>query len=785
MSGAVVFVRDRIVGVIIEDAPRFGSNALRAARAEFFLENSEISQFLGWDGCLHEVHAAASGVLSTGPPGPVVVGQIPQPAPSFQPRPELLTVMTGQSPKTGSPVVFAVSGIRGVGKSQLAAEYARQRLTESWRVVAWVAADDRDALVTGLARIATALQLSEGVKDAGESAMRVRNWLEADGRRCLLVFDDAPSANAVRPFFPAAGQAQIIVTSSHRSVASLGIDVPVQVFTLPQASAFLTARTGLAGEADATAVAEELGCLPLALAQAASVIARRRLGYDIYRQRLAEVSLREYLGQSDEDPYPRGTAEAIILSLNSVGQDSAGGLALRLLEVASLLSSSGTSRAIFSAAAGTSKRSLFSSRRKIRATTNPAMVDRALQALTDASLLTWTVNGESLSAHRLVMRAVRERAAQDGTLWEAARRAVSALEALLPNPGEKLPDPSAGQDLAQQVPPLADQLSRFPSVLDNTIKWQLMKLRNRAAFYYMATGRPADAIAVYEPLVAECERLFGDVEVTLAFRNDLGLAYQDVERNTEAIRLHEHNFDAYRRKYGNTHPATLMTRINLARGYHASGRLAETIGVLEQLLSDLQRKYGKYYLKNPNTLTVRNNLGMAYRETGRFDEAIKLLELNVAERSRILGANDLATLGSRNQLGDTYSDAGRLTDAIELYELNLAEYLRLGHSVHPETLTARDNLGVSYRKNGQLTEAIELLEYNLAEHYVIHGEHYRPTLQARNNLADAYKDAGRLADAIKLYEQNLAACLQVLGTDHSVTQTARENLQRAKETDPK
>ena len=73
----------------------------------------------------------------------------------------------------------------------------------------------------------------------------VRLWLEADGDRCLLVFDDMTDPEAVRPFIPAEGAARVVITSHQES--DLGPPVPVGMFSAEEALDFLAKRTGLDG----------------------------------------------------------------------------------------------------------------------------------------------------------------------------------------------------------------------------------------------------------------------------------------------------------------------------------------------------------------------------------------------------------------------------------------------------------------------------------------------------------------------------------------------------------
>ena len=237
--------------------------------------------------------------------GQVVVGDIPALRPGFQPRPGLMAQLNQASQRP--PVVL--TGSSGVGKTQLAAAYARARLADSWRLIAWVNAQDSETLLAGLAAVAEAAGLSvggtrPGAADAGQA---VRHWLEADGSRRLLVFDGVEDPGLLRPFVPAAGAARVLITVAREPMAELGTRVPVGVFSAEEALALLDGRTGLADEAGASAVAAELGHLPLALDQAAAVIAGQHLGYAAYLAKLRALPAADHLVRredGEEQPPP-------------------------------------------------------------------------------------------------------------------------------------------------------------------------------------------------------------------------------------------------------------------------------------------------------------------------------------------------------------------------------------------------------------------------------------------------------------------------------------------------
>ena len=87
-------------------------------------------------------------------------------------------------------------------------------------------AEDASGVLAGLAAVGAGLGLSAGEGDAVAAGRAVRHRLETGGNRCLLVFDNATHPAVLQPFIPAAGAAQVIITSNQQSMANLGAGVP-------------------------------------------------------------------------------------------------------------------------------------------------------------------------------------------------------------------------------------------------------------------------------------------------------------------------------------------------------------------------------------------------------------------------------------------------------------------------------------------------------------------------------------------------------------------------------
>jgi tetratricopeptide (TPR) repeat protein len=650
-------------------------------------------------------------------PAVAVAGEIPQEPLGFQTRADLLLAIDAPGPGLRVRVVRALTGMRGVGKTHLAAAYARAKLAEGWRLVAWVNAEDQRGVLAGLSEVAAALGLAADTGDAEAVGRAVRHRLEADGERCLLVFDNATDPKLLQPFIPAAGAARVIITSNQQSVASLGPGVPMDVFTEKEALTFLAARTGKPDAAGAQELARELGCLPLALAQAGAVIASQHLSYGTYLERLRRLPTGDLLVAEEAGQYPDGVAAAVQLSLNHVRASDQGEACGAVMDLLAVLSAAGVRRSLIHMAAWIGLPGQDGPLPSLA----PEVADRVLARLAGASLLTFSVDDSSVSAHRLVMRVIRENLASGGSLTavcEAAARllhvqtksrrqsqhedwaATRDLESLA-EPWQNRP---AARDAIQQIMALHEHLARYLGEQEAGLTRTLLELRGWATWCLAELGDSfTQAIKYGQDLVGDCERVLGP-----------------------------------------DHRDTMTSRYNLARAYRLAGRLKEPTALLERALTDSERVLGP---DDPDTLKYRNSLAYTYRLDddlpGRLEKAIPLLERTLTDSERVLGPDHPETLKYRNSLASAYRDAGRLEEAIALFEGTLAARERVLGPDHRDTMYSRNDLASAYRDAGRLQEAIALFEGTLAARERVLGPDHPDTMTSRNNLANAYQDAGR------------------------------------------
>lgn len=184
--------------------------------------------------------------------------------------------------------VVGIHGLGGVGKTQLALQYANTSL-KAYNIIIWVPAETQIKIVQSLSSFAAKLDLSTqgGQEDDYQSVQKLRDWLNKTDDPFLLVFDNVEDADLLEQIWPSNAKASIIITTRSHSIASRRANnvLALECFGDDVGSRVLYALAGKqpATDDDATSAAEIirlLGGLPLAMVQVSTFITDRNCLYE-------------------------------------------------------------------------------------------------------------------------------------------------------------------------------------------------------------------------------------------------------------------------------------------------------------------------------------------------------------------------------------------------------------------------------------------------------------------------------------------------------------------------
>ena len=224
---------------------------------------------------LHALTEAAGALplIAPGPGEPLRAwGNVPARNLAFAGREEQLArIRQALAGEGGRAAVQALHGMGGVGKTQLAIEYAH-RYSGDYDVTWWLDSENTALMTQQYADLAE--HLGAARKGLPLDAMRRALLSDLHRRpRWLLVFDNAEDPAFLRDWLPS-GTGHVIITSRSQDWAELAAPVPVDVLPRPESVELLRARVPGITTADAETLAGALGDLPLALAQAAAFLRR-------------------------------------------------------------------------------------------------------------------------------------------------------------------------------------------------------------------------------------------------------------------------------------------------------------------------------------------------------------------------------------------------------------------------------------------------------------------------------------------------------------------------------
>ena len=707
--------------------------------------------------------------------------------------------------------VVALSGLGGIGKTQIAIEYA-YRHRDEYQAVLWVRANTAEELLADFVSMAEVLNLPERNAETQEIVVKaVLQWF-AEQKDWLLIFDNADDFKVIHPYLPSSDGGHILLTTRTQIMSGMAKKIEINQMEKEEAILLLLHRAGIAasGElqpemvqeihAQAAEIVRELDGLPLALDQAGAYVEETGCGLSTYLTlyHKQHTQLLAYRGGIALD-YPLAVSATWQLSFQAVERGHPA--SSELLRLCAFFSADAIPEEILTEGAAFLGPSLES------IATDDFALNEAIKVLLRYSLLYRDPLNRTLTVHRLVQLVIQDNM-DEATQKIWAERAIEALDTVIPSPYKNR--------------------SRYPRYLAHALacvshieRWHLESLKAAHLLYqvalylfhisHMAAAQPLlqhaltmrkKLLGQEHPDVARVLSLLGHIsyglgqysEVTLLYQRaltiyekahgpehsdtlrlhyDLARLHRRLGNYTEAAMLYQKTLALQEKVLGPEHPQALDSLQELAEIYRRQGKYAEALPLLERALTTQKKASEPDYINIALTLyylaSVHDNLKMYTEALPLATEALSIVE-------RELGAEHLNAATYRTLVAQIYKRQGNYAEALPLLQETYATYEMLLGAKHLHTATVLEDLALVYDKQGNASEALAYFQRALAiAERVLQADH--PDMAKFLSLfAEFYHNQGRYTEALSLYQRALAIQEQALGTDHPTTIKTREHI---------
>jgi nucleoside phosphorylase/tetratricopeptide (TPR) repeat protein len=585
--------------------------------------------------------------------------------------------------RIGAPTrPLAIKGLGGIGKTQIAVEYA-YRYRQDYRVVLWARADTHEALVSDYVGIAKLLNLPQ--KDDQDQTLVIQavlQWFETH-TQWLLIFDNADNLSLVHMYIPRQDNGSIIITTRAHAVGKFG-SIEVEKMGLKEGREFLLNRTKRLEHVldeekkKATDIVIALDSLPLALDQAGAYVEETECSFNnyllIYQARRKELLARRGSNQITEE-HPDSVATTFSLSFQKV--ELANPSAAELLRLSAFLAPDKIPEELIRDCAN-----LWSSSLQ-QAAADPFAFNGMMEELLKYSLVKRLLgNEEAFTIHRLV-QAVQIDTMEKDKQCKWAERVIQAVNKIFPDNPEDVAVWSQCLRYLDQVQACNTLIEQYTLPL-----LEAADLLNRTGLYLKIQASYTMAEPLFKRALTIWEQQVGsehpDVAVAL---NGLAILYFEQGKHAEAEPLFKRALAIWEQQFGSEHPDVAVALNGLASLYSMQGKYKEA----ELLFKRAQRIMKSIPVRRDVTYSL-NNLATLYQKQGKYAEAEPLFKRALAIREEMFGPGHPDVATSFNNLAILYQQQGKYAEAEPLLKRALAIREEIFGPGHPDVASSLNGL---------------------------------------------------------------------------------------------
>ncbi|HET8846196.1 MAG TPA: FxSxx-COOH system tetratricopeptide repeat protein [Ktedonobacteraceae bacterium] len=657
---------------------------------------------------------------------------------------------------------YGIHGLGGIGKTQLAVEYA-YRYRHAYNATLWVQAETQASLISSYARLAAVLKLpGQNEEDQNQMVATVLHWFN-ERKGWLLIFDNVEDLSLIKPFLPASDQGALLLTTRLQSLGSLARPIELPALTVQEGSAFLQNRIHRPGSGfedaphdqheveAAQAITLAMGGLPLALEQAGAYIDTIQCRISDYHQLFQQRQHRQLEEHEPSSDHPLSVSHTFLLSFFQVEQRNA--LAADLLTVCAFLAPEAIPEIFFQ------QGTLWPTPTLARMQADPLALSEALKALLSYSLLQRDASAGAVSIHRLVQMVVKGRLSEDEQhIWR--RRIFVAMDVLFPTDEETQTDYlSRGEQLLAHA-----QASLLPFEPDQQDQVMYVSLMSRVAVYLSKRARYEEARPLFISLIRRAEQALGESHLLVAEAvSGLAGLYREQGRFSEAVSLGERALRIRQQNLDACHPLIADSLDQLGVLYKELANYAQAQEYYQQALYIREQSLDP---QHPKRATSLFNLGFLYRIQRKYELAEPLLLQAVQIWEEALGPENRWIATSLTSLGTIYAERGDYEQSEAYHQRALRILKQAWGPEHPHVTTSLTNLGVLSFIQGNYEQALKYHQQALVILEQAWGPEHPRVACLLNNLGAVCYELGIYQPAEEYYQRALRIKEQALDPEH-------------------
>ncbi|GHO79489.1 hypothetical protein KSD_72600 [Ktedonobacter sp. SOSP1-85] len=771
-----------------------------------------------WEGWHHSQSNGAQTGLAPGQQENIApLYNLPFPRnPFFTGREEILsairhTLLQEQTTAVGQP--SAVSGLGGIGKTQIALEYA-YRHRQHYRSIFWVQADTPEHLYTSMQRLAHQLNRPfSNEEDQHASIHVVKRWLETHNG-WLLIIDNADILTSLDNMLPQNHHGHILITTRESTTGMMSHLFKVDTMNIKEATHLLLRRAKYlqsgellesipeAEQKIAREIVSEMGGLPLAIDQAGAYIEETHCSLSRYLDlfHAHQIQLLKRRGKHQKQ-HPNSVATTFSLAFAKVREMHP--LATDVLKFCASFAPFAIPINFFEQKVKDLNSPLFD------VFANPLDLEEAISTLHSFSLIQRDGRENTLEMHRLVQAVIRDEMPESEQMqW--AERVVTAIGTHILAKNNK-------------INKIFDKFTILHSfeAATHILEWNFARIEAIPVLYiaghqsiYLAGFHQATSF--FSKGLSICDEILGDTHLlSVQMLTGLAITYKRGRNHEQAISLYERALQVGPKIFGEKSldfAEILMSLAGLYKDreeYEKAGQLYEQVHticnvvehekVLEKddlaLLINIYTNVGNFFLRQHKTTEAEpylkqalhlhqelfahkdilyafivSNLAEFSRLQGKTAEAIAQHEEALDLRKKLIGEKHPDIAESLYNLGTLYEDENRDVEAERYYKQALTIYEKALGSQHLTPTLVKKVLASFYNCQKRYEEAKPLFQSALATYETILGEKHAKTMQVLLDLGYLYEQQGKHEEAIRVYEKGLAANGKDWDLEHEQTQ---------------